>query len=262
MSYLEAVILGIIQGLTEFLPVSSSGHLVLLQGWLGHDPESPEMLAFDVVSHLGTLLAFAVVFRRPALALLASRRHAPRIIGLALVATVLTGVVGLSCQSWFKSLFGENRLVGVAFMVTGVVLFVAARAPVPKKGWRQFSFLAAGAVGLAQALAIAPGLSRSGLTISAATFLGLRRRWAAQFSFMIAAPAIVGATILTVRDLLEAAPADQLSSFAGPLLAGGVVAFGVGLVALVLLLRMVQRSQLHWFSYYLWPLGLYAILTG
>ena len=208
MSYLEAVMLGIIQGLTEFLPVSSSGHLVLMQRWLGYDPESPEMLAFDVVSHFGTLLAVAVVFRRPALALLASRRHAPKIIGLALVATLLSGIVGLSCHSWFQSLFGQNRLVGAAFMATGVVLFVAARAPMPKKGWRQFSFLAAGAVGLAQALAIAPGLSRSGLTISAATLLGLRRRWAAQFSFLIAAPAIVGATILKVRDFLEVSPDD------------------------------------------------------
>ena len=262
MSYLEAVMLGIIQGLTEFLPVSSSGHLVLVQDWLGYDPESPEMLAFDVVSHLGTLLAFAIVFRRPALALLASRRYAPRIISLALVATVVTGIIGLSCKSWFQSLFGEGRLVGVAFMATGLVLFVAARAPIPKKGWRQFSFLAAGAVGLAQALAIAPGLSRSGLTISAATLLGLRRRWAVQFSFLIAAPAIVGATILTVGDFLEVASDDQLSSFAGPLLVGGATAFVVGLLALVLLLRMVQRSQLHWFSYYLWPLGLYTILAG
>ncbi|MCH8054280.1 MAG: undecaprenyl-diphosphate phosphatase [Planctomycetes bacterium] len=262
MSYLHAIALGIIQGLTEFLPISSSGHLAVVQEWLGYQPESPEMMAFDVVSHLGTLAAAAVVFRRPLVRLLASRRHALRILGLCVAPTVITAAIGLSCNSYFKSLFGQSRLIGGAFIVTGVVLFVAARAPRPRKGWKQFTILAASLVGLAQALAIVPGLSRSGLTICAATLLGLRRRWAVEFSFLIAAPAILGATILELKDLFDVVPADQLSDLAGPLTVGGVVAFGVGLLALMLLLRMVQRAKLHWFSYYLWPLGLYILFRG
>ncbi len=262
MSYLHAIALGIIQGLTEFLPISSSGHLAVVQEWLGHPPESPEMMAFDVVSHLGTLAAAAVVFRQPLVKLLASRRHAVRILGLCVAPTVITAAIGLSCNSYFESLFGQGRLIGGAFIVTGIVLFVAARAPRPQKGWKQFTILAASLVGLAQALAIMPGLSRSGLTICAATLLGLRRRWAVEFSFLIAAPAILGATILKLKDLFDAVPADQLSNLSGPLTVGGVVAFGVGLLALMLLLRLVRRAKLHWFSYYLWPLGLFVILRG
>ncbi len=262
MSYLHAIVLGIIQGLTEFLPISSSGHLAVLQNWLGYEPESPEMMAFNVVSHLGTLAAAAVVFRRPLVKLLASRRHAVRILGLCVAPTVITAVIGLSFSSYFKSIFGQTRLIGGAFIVTGVVLFVAGRAPRPRKGWKQFTILAASLVGLAQALAIVPGLSRSGLTICAATLLGLRRRWAAEFSFLIAAPAILGATILELKDLFDVVPANKLPGLAGPLTVGGVVAFGVGLLALLLLLRVVQRAKLHWFSYYLWPLGLYVLLRG
>ena len=175
---------------------------------------------------------------------------------------MITAAIGLSCKSYIESLFGQTRLIGGAFIVTGVVLFAAARAPRPRKGWKQFTILAASVVGLAQALAIVPGLSRSGLTICAATLLGLRRRWAVEFSFLLAAPAILGATILELKDLFDVVPADQLSDLAGPLTVGGVVAFGVGLLALMLLLRMVQRAKLHWFSYYLWPLGLYVLLRG
>ena len=258
MSYLDAMILGIIQGLTEFLPVSSSGHLVVLQNWLGHQSDSPEMLTFDVVSHLGTLLAIAIVFRRPLTRFLTNRRHSPRIALLALVATGVTGVVGMACQDWFESLFGQPRLVGVAFVLTGAILYITTGANRPRRGWRQFSFSAAGVVGLAQAIAITPGISRSGVTICAAMLLGLRRRWAAEFSFLIAAPAIVGATILKLNDFLGAA-SDVV---VGPLVLGGTVSFVVGLVALPLLLRMVHRSRLHWFSYYLWPLGLFVLILG
>ncbi len=262
MNYLNAILLGIIQGLTEFLPVSSSGHLVVLQDWLGFNPDSPEMLAFDVVSHLGTLLAVAVVFGQQIRKLLTTRQHAPRILGLGLAATLITGIIGLSCKGWFESLFAHTRLVGTAFIATGVVLFATSRARRPRKGWKQFGFWAAGLVGLAQAVAIIPGISRSGLTICVAMLLGLRRRWAAQFSFLIAAPAIIGATILELKHFFEASSADQISDFTGSLVIGGLVAFVVGLLALLLLLQMVQRSRLHWFSYYVWPLGLYVMLAG
>lgn len=262
MSYLKAVILGVVQGLTEFLPVSSSGHLVLLQNRMGLDPDSPEMLAFDVVSHLGTLLAVGVVFSPSAFRLFSSRKHALRILGLGLIATVVTAVVGLTFQEWFKSFFARENvwLVGLAFMVTGVVLFATRFAPRPRKGWRKFSFGAAAVVGLAQAVAIIPGISRSGATISVAIWLGLRRRWAAQFSFLIAAPAIIGATILELKDFSSMADSNQIADFAGPLAVGGLVAFVIGLASLMLLLKMVQQARLHWFSYYLWVLGGWVII--
>ncbi len=261
MNYFDACVLGALQGLTEFLPVSSSGHLVVFQASRGLLPNSPEMLVFDVVGHLGTLLAVAVVFCRPMLRLLNHRRHARRVIGLAAAATAVTGLIGVTFKTQFESLFAEYHLVGLAFLATGAVLLAAGRAPRPRRGWKRFGFWIAVAVGLAQAIAIVPGISRSGLTIGVAMLLGVRRRWATEFSLLIATPAICGAAILKLWDLTFDPAATQWAASAGPILLGGLVAFAVGLAAVHLLLRIVQRSRLHWFSYYVWGLGLYVLVT-
>lgn len=261
MNYFQAVLLGIVQGLTEFLPVSSSGHLVLFQDWLALRPDSPEMLAFDMVSHVGTLLSLLVVFHKPAWKLCTNPRHAPRILGLALVATVVTAAIALPCKRWFESRFILTPMLGIELILSGVILFATSRAPRPRRGWRQFSYFSAGWVGLAQAVSILPGISRSGATICAAMLLGLRRRWAVEFSFLIAAPAILGASVVKLRDLGEASQAN-LDGLVGPLIVGGFFAFIVGWFALLLLQRMVQRFTLHWFSFYLWVVGALIVMLA
>ena len=260
MSYGEAIFLGAIQGLTEFLPISSSGHLALLQSLLHYDPKSPEMLAFTAVGHVGTLLAVLVVFRTSIARALARRRHTPRILGLAMVATVVTAAIALPLRAELKALFSMTHIIGVALCITGAVLFLPSRMQHPRKGWRQFSWSAAAVVGLSQALALVPGISRSGMTICTAEILGLRRRWAAEFSFLIAAPAILGVTVLALAEFLEG-DARLVASNLVPIAVGGLIAAGVGYVALRVLLKMVQRARLHWFSYYVWALGLYVILN-
>jgi len=261
LNYIEAIILGIIQGLTEFLPISSSGHLVIAEEMMDLQQDSPQMLAFTVVSHLGTLLAVLVVFRKSIANLIRKPKYAPRILSLACIACALTAVVALPFKDQLENLFTNLPLVAAAMIVTGILLFAVDRLPRPRQGWRQFTLLAAALVGLAQAMAIIPGLSRSGTTICCAMMLGLRRRWAAEFSFLIAAPAISGVTIIKLKDLLDTPLGEGGSYGFGPLVLGGMIAALVGYFALILLLKLLRQAKLHYFSYYLWGLAAIMIMT-
>ncbi len=284
MEIWQAVVLGVIQGLTEFLPVSSSGHLALVQHWMRLPAESTEMLLFDVATHLGTLLAVVVVFARTFLAYFARlirelrsdgpppnprsrrswfvRKAAWRVAILGMIACVPTGVIGLGFQDQFKAAFGSPTAIGIALLVTGVLLFASSKVPRPRKSWRQFGVLGALAVGVAQGLAITPGISRSGATICTALLCGLKRQWAAEFSFLIAFPAICAAAAKEFKDVLEL-PADQLAGIpALPIAVGSLVATVVGYFALKGLLAAVRGAKLVYFSYYVWALGVLVIVLG
>ncbi|MBN1344521.1 MAG: undecaprenyl-diphosphate phosphatase [Phycisphaerae bacterium] len=284
MNYIQAIILGVIQGLTEFLPVSSSGHLALVQHWMKLEPESPLMITFDVATHLGTLLAVVVVFaatflqylrrlvaeiRTPRLEPNPNRRRpwlvrnaAWRVLILGIIASVPTGLIGVVFKDQLEAAFGNPVLIGCALLATGVLLFISGKAPRPRKTWRQFGALGALLVGLAQGLAITPGISRSGATICTALLCGLKRRWAAEFSFFIAFPAICGAALLKAKDVLEL-PSDQIAAMpVGPIVVGSLVAAVVGYAALRLLLVAVRSAKLIYFSYYVWALGLLVIVLG
>ncbi len=254
MSYLQAIALGILQGLTEFLPVSSSGHLTICQGLFGLNQESPAMLVFDLGVHVGTLVAALLVFRESIVRLTTNRRHAVRVLTLAAAATAVTAIVALSLEDHLKAAFGRPRIVGGAFLITGTLLFLCERVRPRSRGWKRFGWVAASLVGLAQAAAVTPGISRSGTTITIAMWLGLHRRWAAEFSFLISAPAILGACVLTIADLEDVAAGPSQVDI-GPIVAGSITAAIVGYLALRILLRMLHKAQLHWFSYYLWILG-------
>jgi len=272
LNYLQAILLGILQGLTEFLPVSSSGHLALTQKYFTLAPEGATMLLFDVLAHLATLVAVGIVFAGPInrffRRLLAETggswhrpRHAWRIVGLAVAASVPTGVIGLTLQETFESAFGKPRWIGVCLVITGIMLAALAIVPRGRRGWKRFAWWQAVVVGLAQSAAILPGISRSGATICTASYLGLRRRWAAEFSFLIAAPAILGGTLLKVRDTLSL-PATELRTIPlGPVIVGSLVSLVVGVVALMLLLGAVRRAKLHYFSVYCVILGA-LVLAG
>ncbi len=271
LDYPASILLGIIQGLTEFLPISSSGHLALTQRWLGLEAHTPTMLLFDVCVHVGTLVAVGVVFAKSIASFLGRLlrelnrswnrpRYALRIAGLAIAASVPTGVIGLSFQDKFESAFGRPKWIGAALIVTGILLILTLLVRRPNRGWRRFLWWQAAIVGTAQACAIFPGISRSGSTICAALFCGLRRRWAAEFSFLIAAPAIAGATLLKIRDT-RALPAEQFDTIPwGPVITGSAVSLAVGVLALLVLLHAVRRAKLHYFAPYCVVLG--ALIIG
>jgi undecaprenyl-diphosphatase len=284
VSYSQAIVLGIIQGLTEFLPVSSSGHLALAQHWMRLEAESPLMISFDVATHLGTLLAVIVVFwttfirffRR----LVSEQRRAPttpnltrpsswfvrnaawRVLILGAIACLPTAIIGVAFKDPLEAAFGRPILIGIALLVTGALLFVSGKVPRPRKPWRQFGIVGALLVGLAQGLAITPGISRSGATICTALICGLKRRWAAEFSFLIAFPAICGAALVKIAETGNLPPEQIAAIPLGPIIAGSLTAAAVGYVALRLLLEAVRRAKLVYFSYYVWALGLLVIVLG
>jgi len=266
LGYAEAILLGAIQGLSEFLPISSSGHLALTQHYFGLDAAGATMLLFDVQSHLATLVAVVIVFavpiRRFTARLIAESsgdrqrpRYAWRIAMLAVIASVPTAVIGLTLKDTFESAFDKPRWIGACLLVTGAMLAALGVAPRGRRGWKRFAWWQAGLVGVAQAGAILPGISRSGATICTAGYLGLRRRWAAEFSFLIAGPAILGGTLIKVRDTLALPSAEFEAIPTGPVLAGSATALVVGAASLVLLLGAVRRTKLHYFCVYCFLIG-------
>ena len=267
LSVWQSALLGALQGATEFLPVSSSGHLVLLRRILGVG-EVP--LLFDVLLHLSTLAAVGVVFRRRLADLVSAaadwlrppaRRHAERtpdrrLLQLLLLATVATGGVGIVVQR--LGVPREPRFVALMLLATAVVL-VAARvlrgAALLRPHW-QPRWPWALLVGVVQGVAVLPGISRSGATIAAAMVAGADRETAAEFSFLAAVPAIVGALAVSLPEAAALGAATSSAAIAGGLLAS----FAVGWLALTLMLRIVRRGRLHLFALYLFPVGLLGLI--
>lgn len=260
MHALQALLLGIVQGLTEFLPVSSSGHLVLLQSWFGEDfAFADAVVLFDLVLHLGTLLPVLIFYRNDILRLVASLlgrgeaasvRADRRFIGWILVATVPTGLAGVLLKDLFEQLFHSVEAVAVALLATGVLLFASGWADRTGRPRRELDWKLALVVGCAQALAITPGVSRSGSTISVALLLGVERSEAARFSFLMSVPAIAGAAVLQAKDGLSLAPAQWV-----PLALGFAASFGTGVLALGWLVRLVRGGRFYRFGFYVLPLA-------
>jgi len=273
MTLLESIILGIIQGLTEFLPVSSSGHIEIGKALLGTQPADP--LLFSIVVHAATALSTMVIYRKDILEIIRdlfkfSWNASTQFAGMIVLSMLPVMVVGLAFEDQIEALFdGQILLVGVMLLITGGLLFFSDRyhredGPV--------TFGKAFIIGIAQAIAILPGISRSGSTISTALLLGIDRSKAARFSFLMVLPPIIGATLLKVKDYLEAAPveaavtADAASTAVevgvGPLIAGFIAAFVAGLLACQWMIALVKRSKLDYFAYYCLIVGVMAIVAG
>ncbi|HHW14719.1 MAG TPA: undecaprenyl-diphosphate phosphatase [Firmicutes bacterium] len=253
MDVWSAMVLGLAQGLTEFLPVSSSGHLVLLQHFL-RVPEAG--VAFDVFLHLATLLAVVVYFWAD---LWKVARDGRRLL-LVLVGTVPAGLAGVLLEDFFTRLFSSITAVGLALIGTGVILWGAERLAAGYRRRRtleRMTLADAWWVGVGQAVAIIPGLSRSGSTIATGLALGLERETAARFSFILSVPVVLGAAILQLRHLPFASLQAGL-----PLAAGFLVAFVSGLAAIWILLGVVKRSRLRIFSWYVWAVGVLVLLAA
>lgn len=270
MNWFEAVVLGVVQGLTEFLPVSSSGHLVLFQHLFGM--EEPELL-FDVCVHVGTLVAVVVVFYRELISLLITVGRLPallstsggigplfktnaefRLIIMIIAGSVPTALLGLVFARMAEQLFGTLWLVGVTLGITGTVLWFTRHKIGTGRRIGAMRFGDALTIGLVQGLAIVPGISRSGSTIATALYLGVDRELAGRFSFLLSIPAILGALILALDG-------DMFQSTVpvGVILLGSGAAAVVGYMALKVLLRMVQSGHLFRFAPYCWLVGAMAL---
>jgi len=260
MSLFQAIFLGIVQGLTEFLPVSSSGHLVFFQSLFGMG-EPP--LFFDVMLHLGTLLAVVVCFRSDILSiarglgarLKGSHNHPPQVklFLLIIVATIPTGLMGILFKDWFESLFSKPKVVGMMLLVTGLVLWLTRWTKREGRTIEKMRWIDSVLIGIAQGLAIIPGISRSGATISTGLFCGLDRELSGKFSFLLSIPAILGATFLESQKM-----GSSLEVQTG--LLGMTVAFGVGLFSLTLLIKIIKMGKIFNFSYYCWGMGLLMLI--
>lgn len=270
--FIQALILGIVQGASEFIPISSSGHLVIVPWFFGW--EKPSLL-FDTMLHWGTLVSIVLVFWRDfwqiAVAVLAGlRQGAPtqtseaRMGWFIVVGSIPAAVIGLSFKDFFSELFQSPGAVGYFLLVTAALLLgsewlsrnVERRKPLVEMGWRETIL-----IGFGQAIALAPGISRSGSTIAAGLLTGLQREAAARFSFLLGTPAFLGAGLLELLDTLEAAPADVVAQL--PVLVVGFVASAiVGYAAIRLLLAYLRSHSLHIFAYYCSGMGLLVIILA
>lgn len=276
MNYTEAILLGILQGLTEFLPVSSSGHLVLLQQLFGLKEAE---LFFDVCVHLGTLVAVLVVFRREVKNIITALLRRISLPGrknsmpaasvasdpelkmalLIVIGSIPTAVLGLVFSRIAERLFASALLAGLMLMATGLLLWSTRRTathdPLPADD--RLTAKTAFIIGIVQGLAIIPGISRSGATISVGLLLGIKREIAARYSFLLSIPAIFGAGLLSLEEGL--ARTDVTLQI--PLM-GAVTSALVGYAALKTLLRVVKKGSLYVFAPYCWLVGILAIIFG
>jgi len=265
MNLWQAVVLGIVQGLTEFLPISSSGHLAIAEGLLGLPPGD---LTYEVILHLATLVAVCLVFRRRLWKMVRAvfrariRIHKGRLriddenlrlFLLILLATIPAAVIGYLLEDIVEQVFASIQAAALGLLVTGAVLF-GTKFPKPQD--RPLNWRRATAIGLAQAVAILPGISRSGATIGVGIYSGLRKDRAAEFSFLLSIPVILGAGLLKLKNLPPSGRSDILL----PLAAGGLAALICGLLAIKWLLALIKKRRLDYFAYYCWLLGIGVLI--
>jgi undecaprenyl-diphosphatase len=262
ITLIQAIFLGIVQGLTEFFPVSSSGHLVFFQSLFGIK-EPP--IFFDVMLHVGTLLAVVVYLRREILQIIqglgaalqgkSEGRDGLRMFLWMVIASIPTGLMGIVLKDWFESVFSQPRFVGYMVLVTGLILWLTRWVKREGKDIRKMRWLDALLIGIAQGVAILPGISRSGSTISAGLFLGLDRVLAGKFSFLLSIPAILGAALLESRKIGSAGDV-------GTILMGTAVAGVVGYFSLKILMKIISIGKVSHFSYYCWAMGVLMLLLA
>ncbi|MEQ8904533.1 undecaprenyl-diphosphate phosphatase [Ekhidna sp.] len=261
MSWIEALILGIIQGLTEFLPVSSSGHLEI--GSVLLNAQSSDNLLFAVVVHLATALATIAVFKNDILILLKdilkfqwneSTQFAFKIV----LSMIPVFVVGVFFKDQIEALFvGNLTLVGSMLLITGALLLFAHYK---KDGAKSVGFVGAIVIGLAQAFAVLPGISRSGSTIATALILGVERSKAARFSFLMVLIPILGASLLELKDYAENTTAHSIDAMS--LIIGFIAAFIAGFIACKWMITIVRKGKLTFFAVYCFIIGTIAIIAG
>lgn len=259
MDVLQSFLLGLIQGLTEFLPISSSGHLALGKYFLGGETEAG--ITFEVVVHFGTLCSILIYYKTDLIRLFGSafaflkapsaKKDDPdvRIILFILISMIPAFIVGFTLEDYIEGIFDSPLLVSGMLILTGFILFLTKFAKPPEgEVTLGKSFM----IGLAQAFAMIPGISRSGSTISTALYLGIKREDAANFSFLMVIPVIGGAMLLQIKEMLEVGVSDaQVMS----LVVGFLTSFISGYYALKYLIIILKKKGFHYFAYYCWLVG-------
>ncbi len=275
MNILQAILLGAVQGLAEFLPISSSGHLAILQN-LFHIETDTGML-FDVLLHIGTLTAIFVVFwkdiaklileffgivadfirrfREPDLIVLSSAYR--RFVLLIIVSTIPTAILGFIGRDFVEYASSTLLIPGIGLIITSILLFVCDRIGDGRKGIKKITYLNAFEIGIAQGVATIPGISRSGATISACLMLGIKKETAVKYSFIMSIPAVLGAAVLELKD---AAGASVTGGTVIAYITGMVVAAVVGYFAIRVMINVVRRKRYLYFSIYCLVIGLVAII--
>ncbi|MBC8549003.1 MAG: undecaprenyl-diphosphate phosphatase [Candidatus Brocadiales bacterium] len=268
---IKSIILGLIQGLTEFLPISSSGHLVIFKSFL--DVETQGVI-WEIALHFSTLLAIFCVFYKDIFMMFKSAclsrkkifsgesitnifKNDPhtRLFLLIVIGTIPTVIIAFSFRNAFESLFSKPGIAGYMLIITGTMLWFTKYNFRTKSNKKNLGIFDALIIGTVQGLAITPGISRSGTTIATATFSGVDRETAARFSFLLVIPVILGAMAMMAKDTITLKNGEI--SF---LIIGSVVAAITGYISLRVLIRIVNNGKLHFFSYYCWPVGLFVIL--
>jgi undecaprenyl-diphosphatase len=272
MEIYQGIILGIVQGLTEFLPVSSSGHLVLGQIYFNITEFA---LLFDVSVHMGTLAAVVVVyfldiklifesvfrflakaFARKPFAHLFKTDENLKFAAFIMVGSVPTALIGFVLKQFEHILFTSDTVVGCMLVLTGAILWFSKRYYHNEKTKTVFDIKRAVFIGIVQGFAVVPGISRSGSTIAAGMYAGLDRSRAAKFSFLLSIPAILGAQVLSLKDAIKTGLIIEPATIYGT-----IVSFIVGLIALKLLLKLVHRGKFHLFAPYCWLVGILVLLS-
>jgi undecaprenyl-diphosphatase len=251
----RAILLGVVQGITEFLPISSDGHLALMEQGLDHwfgKTGDGNTLELVLALHVGTLVSIILVFWKDLIKL----PRQPWLCGLLILATIPAGLVGLLLKDTFEQAFNSPMIAGFGFMVTAAALLAGQWFERPRIQEQQLTLLQAFFIGCCQTFALLPGVSRSGTTIAAGLSTGLERSASARFSFLMAVPVIGGATLLMVKDAIKA---GHTSHSLSALIIGATTAGLVGYFALSWLLRMVTQRRLHYFAYYCLVLGIATV---
>ena len=251
-----------VQGLTEFIPVSSSGHLVFFQSLFGL--EEPQLF-FDVMLHLGTLLAVVIFLRQDIWKIIAGtvatlrgrnrEREQTRLLLWVVFASIPTGLMGVLLKPWIEPLFSKPRFVGFMLLFTGVFLWFTRWASKEGRTLEKMKWTHPVLIGIAQGIAILPGISRSGATLSTALYCGMERELAGKFSFLLSIPVILGATLLEIRKI---GTMGDLS----PTLLGTAAAFVVGILSLKFLMKIIKMGRISVFSYYCWGMGVLTVLLA
>jgi len=258
MDTITAIFLGIVQGLTEFLPVSSSGHLVLMQKIFGVNAPG---LFFDTMLHIGTLSAVFAVLWKDIWEIL--KKIIQPLTGYLIIATIPAVLFALAFKDKIESAFESGRFLGVCFLITSALLVtaeqLAKRAEVKRSG-ENMNWLDALIIGIFQAIAIPPGISRSGATISGALCRKLDRDFAARFSFLLSIPAILGALVLQVKDLAKGEAAANEVIGVIPVVAGTITAAIVGFFAVKLMIKIVRENSLYGFAIYTAAIGVLVLI--
>lgn len=272
MDIIQSIIIGIVQGLTEFLPVSSSAHLVFVPYLLGTESS----LAYDTLLHIGTLVAVVVYFWNDLLHMIKSffsslmdipsgrlisgirEDKFKKLAWFIIIGSIPAGLAGILLKDFFEGLFNNIPAVGFFLIITGILLYsseMISRKISKKSGVKEMNVKNSLIIGVAQACSIAPGISRSGATISTGLFLGLERELAARFSFLLSIPAILGAALVQIKDI-----SSLMDMTTGAALAGFIAAIITGYLAIKIVLKLITEKNLLIFAYYCWIVGPLAII--